>query len=209
MVSLVGLSDLASSEDYGIWGTTRVRPYRLLVYKADFKGICFMVIVRDYRKSDAEAVGRLIADTYSKFNLTFVPPERMGAFLGPFQYAGSGDRGRREAIARVIEASMVLVAEEEGEIVGVLRGRKDKLQSLFVDGGHHRRGIGRQLVERFEELCIGQGGEVIRLMATLYAVPFYEAVGYRKSTGVRRMRSFEGEGLPYQPMKKVLRKEQV
>ena len=163
-----------------------------------------MIIIRDYQECDAGRVGQLIADTYCEFNLSFAPAKERGAFLGPFQHAGSPEKAHQEAIARVIRASMVFVAEKDGEIVGVLRGRKDKLQSLFVRGDHHRQGIGRRLVERFEGECRAQGSTAIRLMSTLYAVPFYQALGYKKTTGVRRMRSFEGEGLPYQPMKKVL-----
>lgn len=164
-----------------------------------------MIIIRAYRESDAGCVGKLIADTYSKFNLSFAPPEERSAFLGPFQYADSLERSHQEAIARVIQASMVFVAEKDADVVGVLRGRKDKLQSLFVRGEFHRQGIGRRLVARFEDDCIRQGAVEIRLMATLYAVPFYQALGYKKTTGVRRMKSFDGEGLEYQPMKKVLK----
>ena len=165
-----------------------------------------MIIIRDYRESDADFVGKLIADTYGEFNLSFAPPEQRNAFLGPFQYARSSEKSHQEAIAKVIRAAMVFVAEKDAEIVGVLRGRKDKLQSLFVSKDFHRQGIGRKLVERFEQGCVGQGAEEIRLMSTLYAVPFYQAMGYKKSTGVRRMKSFEGVGLEYQPMKKVLKK---
>ena len=164
-----------------------------------------MIIIRNYHKRDAGCVGRLIAETYSKYNLAFLPPEKIGAFLGPFQHASSPEKFHQEAVARVIEASMVLVAEKDETVVGVLRGRRDKLQSLFVHGDYHRQGIGRRLVAQFEQDCVKQGATVIRLMSTLYAVPFYQAIGYRKSTGVRRMRSFEGEGLEYQPMKKVLK----
>ena len=169
---------------------------------------CFggeVIVIRDYRDDDAESVGRLIADTYSKFNLSFVPPEERTLFLGPFKHAGSPEKSHRAAIARVIRAAMVLVAEDEGEIVGVLRGRKDKLQSLFVREDHHRLGVGRRLVERFERECVRQGAEKIRVQATLYAVPFYLAMGYKKSTGIREMSSFDGRGLKYQPMKKGLR----
>jgi len=166
-----------------------------------------MIIIRDYQENDANSVGKLIADTYSEFNLTFAPPEERNEFLGPFQYARSVEKSHQEEIARVIRASMVFVAEKDGEIVGVLRGRKDKLQSLFVRGDHHRQGIGRRLVKRFEQDCLAQGAVEIRLMSTLYAVPFYQAMGYKKSTGVKRMKSFEGEGLPYQPMRKVLKSE--
>lgn len=164
-----------------------------------------MIIIRAYRESDAGCVGKLIADTYSKFNLSFAPPEERSAFLGPFQYAESLERSHQEAIATVIQASMVFVAEKDADVVGVLRGRKDKLQSLFVRGEFHRQGIGRRLVARFEDDCIRQGALEIRLMATLYSVPFYQALGYKKTTGVRRMKSFDGEGLEYQPMKKVLK----
>ena len=79
------------------------------------------------------------------------------------------------------------------------------LSSLFVSGAHHRQGIASALVEQFEQEYTAQGVRVFKLMATLYAVPFYVSVGYKKSTGVRSMRSFEEDGLPYQPMKKVVR----
>jgi GNAT superfamily N-acetyltransferase len=163
-----------------------------------------MIKIRDYRESDAVRVGILIADTYSQYNLSFASPEQLKAFLGPFQHAKSPEKSHQEAIARVIRASMVFVAVKDGEIVGVLRGRKDKLQSLFVRGDAHRQGIGRKLVQRFEQECMKQGSEKVILMSTLYAVPFYQAMGYKKSTGIRRMHSFEGEGLAYQPMKKIL-----
>jgi GNAT superfamily N-acetyltransferase len=165
-----------------------------------------MARIRPYRASDAERVGRLIADTYSEFNLSTASAEERDRLLGPFKHTRSTEPSHQEAIARVIRADMVLVAEENGEIVGVLRGRKDRLQSLFVRGDHHRRGIGRDLVESFERACREQGASEIRLAATLYAVPFYQALGYKKTTGVRSGRSFEGR-LEWQPMKKVLARD--
>jgi GNAT superfamily N-acetyltransferase len=163
-----------------------------------------VVTIRDYRESDAQTVGQLIADTYGEFNLSFVPTADRGPFLGPFQYARSPDRTRREAVARAIRSEIVLVAEEDGEIVGVLRGRKERLASLFVRGDRHRRRIGQRLVERFEQQSQRQGVTVIRVAATLYAVPFYLKMGYKRSTGMRAGWSFEGTGLKIQPMKKIL-----
>ena len=163
-----------------------------------------MITIRDYRESDAPSVGRLIADTYGNLNLGFASPEEKERLLGPFRHARSPDQAHQEAIARVIRASMVFVAEDGGHIVGVLRGRKDRLQSLFVREDHHRQGIGRRLVERFEQECARQGGSIVRVAATLYAIPFYTAMGYRKTTGLRSGWSFEGTGLRYQPMKKIL-----
>ena len=163
-----------------------------------------MITIRSYTEKDAESVGRLIADTYSEFNLSFVPSEELGLFLGPFRYARSQQESHQEAIAQVIRSAMVFVAEDDGEIVGVLRGRKGRLASLFVRGEYHRQGIGRKLVKRFELESLRQGVTVIRVAATLYAVPFYLAMGYKRSTGVRKGRSFEGRGLKMQPMRKVL-----
>jgi predicted N-acetyltransferase YhbS len=163
-----------------------------------------MIIIRNYLDRDAESVGKLIAETYGDFNLSFASSEKRNEFLGPFQHAWSTDKSHKEEIARVLKASIMYVALKEDRIVGVLRGKTDKLQSLFVSGTEHRQGIGRNLVDKYEAECIAQGSETIKLMSTLYAVPFYQSVGYRKSTGVRSMKSFDGDGLRYQPMKKIL-----
>jgi GNAT superfamily N-acetyltransferase len=166
------------------------------------------IIVRDYCASDAQNVGRLIADTYANYNLDFLPAHARGRFLGPFAHAYSPDPAHQAAIAQVIHSETVLVAEDVAEngaeIVGVLRGRPERLGSLFVRGDRQRQGIGRKLVERFEDISRAQGIQVIRVAATLYGVPFYLAMGYKRSTGVRSSQSFEGHGLPIQPMRKVL-----
>lgn len=164
-----------------------------------------MITICDYQERDATRVGCLIAVTYSEFNLAFASPEQLAAFLGPFRHAESTDPSHRKAIAWVIRSEMVFVAEDESTIVGVLRGRKDRLASLFVRRDYHRRGIGRQLVERFEEECRQRGSTVIRVASTVYAVPFYLAMGYKRSTSLRSGWSFEGRGLQVQPMRKALR----
>ncbi len=163
-----------------------------------------MQIIAKFREQDAVAVGRLIADTYGEFNLAFASPADRNLLLGPFAYAYSAETAHQEAIARVLRSEMFYVAEDGGQIVGVLRGREERLASLFVRGDRHRQGIGRRLVERFEEESRLQGVRVIRVASTLYGIPFYLAVGYRRSTGVRCGRSFEGRGLKFQPMRKVL-----
>ena len=164
-----------------------------------------MATIRSYEEeSDARAVGRLIAETFGRYNLDHFPPAERDLFLGPFRHAASDDPARQAEIAKMIRSEIVLVAVDGGEIVGVLRGRAERLGSLFVRGDRHRGGIGRALVERFETLAWLQGGRRIHVAATPYAVPFYLAVGYKRSTGARRMRVFEGSDYLYQPMKKNL-----
>jgi predicted N-acetyltransferase YhbS len=160
--------------------------------------------IRPYQQSDTEVVGRLIADTFREYNLSFLAAEDLAPYLGPFQYAHSQDKLRKEEIEKVIQAPMVFVAEMDGKVVGVLRGSHGRLHSLFVLGAYHHKGIGRRLVEMFEGECRKLEVEKITLQSSLYAVPFYQRLGYKKSTGVRQGRSFQGEGFLSQPMKKVL-----
>ena len=163
------------------------------------------ISIRNYIEHDAGEVGRLIADTYSEFNLSFASPDDRALMLGPFQHARSPEEAHQAAIAHILRSPIFLVAEAEGEIVGILRGRKERLASLFVRKDHHHQGVGRQLVARFEAESAAQGVAVIRVASTLYAIPFYRKMGYQKSTGLRSGWSFEGHGLPVQPMKKVLK----
>jgi predicted N-acetyltransferase YhbS len=170
-----------------------------------------MSFIRRYEEADAERVGRLIADTYGTFNLPQVSPEQHRAMLGPFANAASAEASHRAAIADAIRAPLVLVAEVDGQICGVLRGgRVDKkgrtvLQSLFVAGDRHRQGIGRELVAQFEREYVALGTHVFKLASSLFAVPFYLSMGYTKSTGERSLHSFGVSGSAYQPMKKVVK----
>ncbi len=61
-----------------------------------------MISIRTYRESDAENVGRLIADTYGDFNLDFASPDEKQKLLGPFQHARSTDEAHRAAIAEAL-----------------------------------------------------------------------------------------------------------
>jgi GNAT superfamily N-acetyltransferase len=162
--------------------------------------------IRRYREADAIEVGRLIADTFGQFNLSYAPPREREKLLGPFRHAYSDDAQHQQRIARTIRAPLVLVAEDEEtrQILGVLRGGPGRLHSLFVRGRAQGRGIGRGLMTAFEEAERRAGGDGITLQAALLAVPFYQRLGYKRSTGVRVGRCFDGAGFPYQPMKKML-----
>ncbi len=167
--------------------------------------IFMAVTIRDYNENnDARVVGILIAETYRKFNLQFASREEQEKLLGPFSHAWSEDPLHRQAIVHILRTDLIFVAEIDQQVVGVLRCRPGRLQSLFVLDNYHRQGIGRRLVRRCENELSIRGSRVIHLASTLYAVPFYLALGYKKSTGIRNGWSFEGYGLKYQPMRKVL-----
>lgn len=159
-----------------------------------------MITIRPFQDSDTVQVGRLIADTFGDFNLDYAPPEERQRLLGPFRHAHSDDPAHQAAIARIIQAEIMLVAEDEGRVVGVLRGRTNRLQSLFVRGEYHGQGIGRLLAEAFEQEALRRGASAIRVASSLFAIPFYQRLGYKKTTGMRSGPCFDGEWFPYQPM---------
>jgi GNAT superfamily N-acetyltransferase len=84
-------------------------------------------------------------------------------------------RGELEAEVRAAIADpgigAILVAEAEGEIVGVLSaswqralhvpGRYATIQDLWVDSGWRSRGVGAELVDELAALCRAQG--VVRI----------------------------------------------
>ena len=160
--------------------------------------------IRDYREEDAPAVGRLIAETFRKYNLLHADPEEQERLLGPFRNAFSNDPKHLDDIRNILRSPMLYVAEEGNEIVGVLRGRENVLASLFVHGDYHGKGIGRKLVEHFECESRAHGVTWVRVAATLFAVPFYQALGYKKTTGARPCPTFDGTDFVQQPMKKIL-----
>ena len=146
----------------------------------------------------------MICETYRTYNLSHADPAEQDRLLGPFRHAFSDEVEHQQAVREVIRSPVVHVAEHDEEIVGVLRGRDCILASLFVAGDHHGKGIGRRLVARFEADCRRRNVPRVRVAATIFAVPFYQSLGYTKTTGVRPCRSFEGTDLTYQPMMKIL-----
>jgi GNAT superfamily N-acetyltransferase len=101
---------------------------------------------------------------------------------------------------RFAECPIRYVALDGSHIVGTVMGTPTELKRIFVHPRCHRRGIGRRLMEMFEKDCRKLGVRKYRIISGLYAVPFYERMGCKRSTGVRMV-----HGLKVQPMKRVLR----
>jgi len=162
------------------------------------------ITIRNYESVDAVETGILIADTYWKYNLSYVSEDEKEEYLGGFYFSRSAEKKHMEKVAGLISAPLVIIAETAGRIAGVLRGSPGRLHSLFVHEDFHRLGIGSMLVSHFEDECCKKKTAKITLAASLYAVPFYTSQGYKKSTGVRRSWSFSGRNFYIQPMKKLL-----
>lgn len=102
-----------------------------------------------------------------------------------------------ERIHKLVKnASISLVARDEGKIVGVLFGLTDFAYWLYVtDLGVARdyegRGIGRTLMKKAHELAGGEKDIAVYLIANENAIPFYEKLGMKLSDDVMQYNKIE------------------
>ena len=87
---------------------------------------------------------------------------------------------RAHSVARAAEIRALwecFVAEEDGQVVGMIAFSEDEIQNLWVRPHFHRRGTGSALF-RVAEAAIQETGQPrMRVHTTGYGTPFYEAMG--------------------------------
>lgn len=152
--------------------------------------------IHKYKPSDLQEVANLIRETFRKFNF------KEGTKKGIKEYLDYYDT--KKNINKIKETfsknPLFLIIKKNNKIMGIIRGRKNRIGNLFVKGKYHKKGIGKKLVEEFEKKAKKQKSREIRVNASLYSVPFYKKIGYKKTTGIRNMK-----GIKVQPMKKRLK----
>jgi len=153
-----------------------------------------MITIRKYSKKDLLGVTELIRETFSKYNSKEGSKKAVQAYIGRFDSKKIGLENVRE---RVEGTKIFFVAIENKKIIGMVRGVKGRLVNLFVDGKYHGKGIGKKLMQKFEEQAFDENNS-INVKASMFAIPFYTSIGYKKTTGKRNLR-----GLIVQPMKKI------
>lgn len=155
-----------------------------------------MLKIRPYRKDDLEVVARIVCDQWQKFIVCDCTPEGAKYWRNHLEPIKANIKN----LAKKYDGDTIaFVATNDEKVVGAAMGTKDELIRLFVRHQHHNRGIGRRLLNRYEQQCHRQESKSIRILASLYAVDFYIKLGCKKTTGVRNLK-----GMRIQPMKKVL-----
>jgi len=157
------------------------------------------VRIRKFRKSDIREIVKIKNESFGKFNSCEYFDKKGVEIYMERTNLNKSDEELLKALG-VREGVIFYVAEEDGKIVGYIKGEKNKIGNLFVLGKSHKRGIGAKLVKKLEEEAIKQGSSRIRIKASLYATLFYEKMGYKKTTGIRNFL-----GLKVQPMAKKLK----
>lgn len=154
--------------------------------------------IRRFKPEDTLQIARLIKATFLKYNGS------EGGRKSVDKYVSRYSRERIPELTDMLKKDSILfVAEDNGRLVGVIRGNEHRVFQLFVSGTYHGRGIGRKLMELFEDKVRETGSRQINIRSSLYAIDFYERRGYRKTTGIRTLRRF-GD-IKYQPMRKKLK----
>jgi ribosomal protein S18 acetylase RimI-like enzyme len=158
--------------------------------------------IRTYKKTDFNEVVELIRDTFSKYN------SKDGTKKGIKNYLSHFSKNNLNEIKESFNSSDIFyVAEVDGKINGIVRGRKSKkfersfhLSNLFISGKYHRKGIATKLYQKFESKAIKLKGKKITINSSIYAVPFYSKMGFKKIGKISYM-----DGVRDQKMEKRLK----
>ncbi|MEI7620277.1 MAG: GNAT family N-acetyltransferase [Candidatus Falkowbacteria bacterium] len=146
---------------------------------------------------NAPIIADIVCQTYQAFNAKEGKKEALNQFL--FQYDNQ-NHSADELAERFKKSDINFGAFSEDKMVGIIRGKKNRIINLFVDGDFHHLGIGKKLIILFETQAKKEGSEFIKIRSSLYAAEFYAKCDYKKTTGIR---SFHG--LKIQPLKKDLK----
>lgn len=160
--------------------------------------------IKTYDGTNFHEVSSLLATMMREHTFKNVNDKSKEKFLGIFNYVDSDDPKHKMELERTLAMSDIWIAYQNEEIIGIVRGSKDNILNLFVKEDHKRRGVGSELVKLFEDKCKIEGFPYVRLSSTVEAVGFYEALGYKKTTGLRMARYSGKRGFEYQPMMKPL-----
>jgi len=157
-----------------------------------------MVEFRKFKEDDIKSVAKIKESVFKKFNKDeYFKKDAVLKYLE----RTNPKKPKKELLEvfRISKDSIFFVAENKGKIIGYISGRKNKIGNLFVLGNFHKKGIGKELICLFEKEAKKQNSKFIKINSSIYAVSFYQKMGYKKTTGVRNF-----HGLKSQPMKKLL-----
>ncbi len=154
-----------------------------------------MVKIKKFKQSYTISVANLISNTFAKYNNKEGKKSAIKWYINIYN-----SKNNLEKIKTNFSKSEIFyIATYKDKVIGVIRGNKNRVVNLFVNGRYHKKGVGKRLLLKFENECKKNGSKKINIRASLYAIEFYKKQGYKKTTGVRNMR-----GINIQPMIKIL-----
>ena len=155
------------------------------------------IIIRKYKESDLIPCAEVVRACFRKYNSKEGTKKAINNYIQMYD-------PKKENLNNIKKnfnsSSICLVAIYKNNVIGLIRGNKNRIGNFFVDGKFHRKGIGKMLMNAFESKVKKDKSKFIKLRSSIYAVPIYERLGYKKTTNIRSM-----HGIKVQPMKKILK----
>lgn len=134
------------------------------------------LVIRRARRPDLDAIAALQTRAIMTFGIDTYGKATCEA------WARIGVQSRHT----LLESGIFFVTEQEGQIIGIAGWTADSREPdcawpryVFVEPAAARHGIGRQLMIQVETSVRAAGRTRLKLWASLNAVAFYEALGYR------------------------------
>jgi len=153
--------------------------------------------IRKFKKKDTLSCADLIRKTYLKFNGSEYFNE--SAAKNYAEFFNTKSQSFKKIYSKFSESQIFFVAIQNDDIIGLIRGKKNKISNLFVDSEYHKKGIGNKLIKKFESEAIKLKFKEIKIKSSVYALPFYQKQNYKKTEGL-----INHQGLKAYPMKKIL-----
>ncbi|WP_205599115.1 GNAT family N-acetyltransferase [Halomonas faecis] len=149
------------------------------------------MIIRKMEEKDLEAVSATCMDSFLQSVADTLSDEGISTF--------SNIAARDAFLDRMMGDNMMLVAENEGKVEGVIELKEGRhVAMLFISPERQKSGIGRKLLS---SALNHAKGETVTVTASLSSVPAYEKYGFECKGEVG-----ESAGLAYQPMEIKLNK---
>lgn len=139
-------------------------------------------MIREFRKQDTISVADLVWKTFKQFNGNdYFDYAGVQATLDCFDSSIHSEQTLYDTFAT---SDIIYVYEKDNEILGIIRGSKNKINTFFVDETLQGQGIGKQLINVFEHEALLQKTKLIEINSSIYAAPFYEKMGYIKKSEI-------------------------
>ena len=152
---------------------------------------------RHIKRGEESAVAALVEAVFMAHVAPLYTPEGVEEFLGYAEVSEFTRRLQREHV--------ILVAETDVQIVGMIEIREQRhISLLFVAGAYQRRGIATELLARAIQLCrrVNPDLTALTVHASPNAVPIYRRLGFAASAEEQVV-----HGIRYTPMTLVLKND--
>ncbi|MBP6910438.1 GNAT family N-acetyltransferase [Patescibacteria group bacterium] len=137
-----------------------------------------MIKIIPYEQKHMTPMFNLILETIKKYNKSDFTKSGYEYYIHFYNIT----RNRNHLEESIKSNDICYVALDKTKVVGVVRGSKGYCSNLFVDSRYHGQGIGKMLMNAFEKKCKALGEKEVKIRSSKYAVPFYTAIGYTKTT---------------------------